>query len=104
MWPTWTASKVARSELALLIHASMVKFCNCKEAGFPIITLSLSPSKLNAWPTTPGANEVFPTKAPLFEPTVSVAFPSPFHQLTRLGGGVTQPGGGGVVDFCTICI
>src|SRR5580765_3181441 len=104
MCPTRTTSKEALFVFALLIHASMVKFCNCRVAGLPIITLSLSPSKLNALPTTPGANEVFPTKAPLFDPTASVVLPSPFHQPTKPEKGVTQPVGGGVGDLSTACI
>src|SRR2546425_9292726 len=104
MCPTRTTSKEALFVLPLLIHASMVKFCNCRAAGLPIITLSLSPSKLNAWPTMPGENEVFPTNTPLFDAAESVVPPSPFHQPTKPEKGVMQSDGGGVGDFCTACI
>src|SRR6266404_2064719 len=50
------------------------------------------PLKLNACPTSPGANVVPPCSTPLLLPTLSFALPSPFHQLTRPGAVGVHPG------------
>src|ERR1700736_2307345 len=39
------------------------------------------PSKLNAWPTSPGPNVAVPCGVPLLPPSTSFAFPFPGHQL-----------------------
>src|SRR6266536_362644 len=77
---------------ARLIHASIVKFCSCRLAGFPRDTLSFEPSKLNDWPTNPDVNIALPTSVPWRFPTVAAAFPSPFHHPSRPNGAVTQVG------------
>src|ERR1035438_6263445 len=48
------------------------------------------PSKLNAEPTSPGANVAPLSSVPLLVPTMSLASPSPGHQAASPGGGEMQ--------------
>src|ERR1041384_8884065 len=52
------------------------------------------PGKLNAWLTMPDANEVPFCSVPLLPSCISMAIPSPDHQLNRSFEGWTQPGVG----------
>src|SRR6266853_3383820 len=53
-------------------------------------TALLVPSKLKAWPTLPVINVVPLNSVPLLLSTVSLALPSPGHQLTKPEGAATQ--------------
>src|SRR6266568_6142726 len=90
MAPSWKISNDALFVSDRLTQASIVKFWSWRFAGFPKLTPSLSPSKLNACPTNPGANVALPSSTPLLLPTASVPFPSPFHQPTKPEGGLTH--------------
>src|SRR6266568_9347295 len=57
-------------------------------------TKSSIPSKLNACPTSPGAKVVPPCSVPGLPSQISLALPSPGHQLTMPGGGGTHDGVG----------
>src|ERR1039458_5000838 len=78
-----------------LIQASIVS-CVVRrrllESG--TITVPLVPSKLNACPASPLANDAPPDRVPLLVPAMSLALPSPGHQPTSPAGGVAQGGGG----------
>src|ERR1043166_4982036 len=81
--------------LARLIHPSIVKSCSCRLAGLPILTVDEPvPSNMNAWPTKPGAKEVFPLRMPGLPPRTSEVSASAGHQLTRPGGATAQGGSG----------
>ena len=57
-------------------------------------TKSSIPSKLNACPTSPGAKVVPRCSVPGLPSQISLALPSPGHQLTMPGGGGTHDGVG----------
>ena len=57
-----------------------------------MLTESSIPSKWKDEPTIPDSNRIPPSSVPLFDPTPSVASPSPFHQLTRPEGAGTHLG------------
>src|SRR5262245_49684918 len=78
--------------LPRLIQLSMVKFCNCRLVGLPIITPEPVPSSRKACPIKPGPKVVLPVSVPLLLPTGSVASPSAGHQLASPCGGVIQAG------------
>src|ERR1039458_1744104 len=58
--------------------------------GFPTSTYWLRPLRLNACPTTPLVKVTPPGKVPLLVPAMSLALPSPDHQLTKPEGGGVQ--------------
>src|ERR1035437_6588073 len=58
--------------------------------GMTLVTILLTPLKLNAWPTSPAANATPPSKTPLLVPVMSCALPSPGHQATKPDGEGTQ--------------
>src|SRR5437764_5255593 len=75
-----------------LTHISTVN--DWKLNHVPRSTESLIPSKLNACPTSPGAKVVPPCSVPRLPSQISLALPSPGHQLTMPGGGGTHDGVG----------
>src|SRR6266478_5134945 len=75
-----------------LTHISTVN--DWKLNHVPRSTESLIPSKLNACPTSPGAKVVPPCSVPGLPSQISLALPSPGHQLTMSGGGGTHDGVG----------
>src|ERR1043165_3424850 len=80
--------------LSRLTHASMVKSCSCRFAGFPTIIPEPVPSNTKACPTKPGAKVVLPVRVPRLAPTWSEVSPSARHQLTRFSGGLEHRGRG----------
>src|SRR5437870_5375274 len=85
------AERLACEALARLTHASIVRSCNWRLAGFPTRTASVLPSKIKDCPTRPEAKVTLPTRVPLLLPTASKALVSLRHQLTA-------PEGNGVHD------
>src|ERR1039458_5624415 len=58
--------------------------------GFPTARYWLRPLRLNACPTTPPVKVTPPGKVPLLLPAMSLALPSPDHQLISPEGGGVQ--------------
>src|ERR1035437_3058201 len=80
----------------VLIQASIVRFVVRRKLLQSGTTTESRPLlKLNADPTSPGANVAPLSSAPLFVPAMSPASPSPGHQPTRPEGGGIQFGGCG---------
>src|SRR5678815_399287 len=75
------------------IHASIVKApVKLKGAlvSFGTTTWSSTPSRSNAWPTSPVPNVAPPTSVPCWPPMMSKVFPSAVHQCWRSDGAVTH--------------
>src|SRR5712671_76599 len=84
------------------IQKSIVKSLVSKlPTEFPKLIWLSVPLKLNACPTSPSVKET-PVGVPLLGPVASLAFPSPFHQLTNPEGVGVQPGFGGVTSWVGI--
>src|SRR6266404_3644855 len=66
----------------------------CRLNQLPRSTSPSTPLSEKACPTLPRWKDTPPLTVPSWVPAASVASPCPRHQLTRLGGGATQGGGG----------
>src|SRR5260370_22496732 len=84
--------------VAGLIHASKVQLSVAVNGTLAKDTKSSTPSKLNAWPTSPAAKVAPLVSVPLLPPMMSVALPSAGHHPTSPDGADTQDGGAPVVS------
>src|SRR5437588_12608339 len=73
----------------ILIQPSIVRLLGRNAGASGTLTYPLTPSRLNAWPTSPAAKVTPPWSEPLFPPTTSFRLPSAGHHAA--GPGIGQP-------------